>query len=362
MAIKNQTEVQYMQRCIELASKGAGNVAPNPMVGAVLVYDDKIIGEGWHQQYGEAHAEVNCINDAIRNGCRENISKATLYVSLEPCNHFGKTPPCTDLILENKISNVVIGCTDPFKEVNGKGIARLKKAGVAVKTGVLEDACKSLNKRFFLFHTQHRPFIILKWAETANGKISQGASQRLLISNEYSNRLVHKWRSMEAAILVGTNTVLLDDPELTNRLWPGHTPIRLVVDMELKLSLSHKVFNSKAPVIVFNSKQYDIPGEWFTFTNWSGIKLYKVTKGVSLVHQITHALYQLNIQSVIVEGGARLIQSFIDEGIWDEARVIQNEELLVENGLDAPVLSGHSKISGQKIITDNLQIYKRIEA
>src|SRR4026209_222335 len=207
-----------MLRCLELAEKGSGYVAPNPMVGAVLVHDGKIIGEGYHRQYGQAHAEVNCLS-SIKEGDKNKIARSVLYVSLEPCSHFGKTPPCTDLIITNKIPNVVIGCSDPFKEVNGKGIEKLKAAGVNVVYGILERECQQLNKRFFTFHTRHRPYIILKWAETADGKIAGDGASRLFISNEQTNRLVHKWRSEEASILVGTNTVLMHDPELTTRNW-----------------------------------------------------------------------------------------------------------------------------------------------
>ncbi|MFI5128490.1 MAG: bifunctional diaminohydroxyphosphoribosylaminopyrimidine deaminase/5-amino-6-(5-phosphoribosylamino)uracil reductase RibD, partial [Chitinophagales bacterium] len=258
-----------MYRCLELAKLGAGQVAPNPMVGAVLVHDDRIIGEGYHQKYGEAHAEVNCIGQAALSGLTDAISQSTLYVSLEPCSHFGKTPPCTDLIIKHKIPKVVIGCRDPFKEVNGKGIEKLIAAGIEVQQGVLEKECIDLNKRFLTFHTQHRPYIILKWAETADGFMAppapqggireESVRQRLLISNEYTNRLVHRWRSEEAAILVGTNTIENDDPELTTRLWPGHSPVRLIVDMNLRLPSSLKVFNGQEETIIFNTKTHSSP-------------------------------------------------------------------------------------------------------
>ncbi len=331
----------YMHRCLELATKGAGQVAPNPMVGAVLVHEEKIIGEGWHQKYGEAHAEVNCIDQAIQNGFAELIPRSTLYVSLEPCAHFGKTPPCTDLIIQNKIPEVVIGCRDPFIEVDGKGIQKLKAAGVIVITNVLEAECKELNKRFFTFHTQHRPYVILKWAMTKDGfmaPLTHEKGSRLLISNEYSNRLVHQWRSEESSILVGTNTALLDDPGLTTRLWPGQSPVRLVVDMELKLPPSLKLFDQRHRTIVFNTVKHEEEGNcWY----------YQVTEEVSLVHQVLNALYQLKIQSVLVEGGARLLQSFIDEDAWDEARIITNEQLETGTGLKAPSLD-MMQLTGQE--------------
>src|SRR5687767_13525023 len=244
---------EYMQRCLQLARLGAGSVAPNPMVGAVLVSDDRVIGEGWHQQFGKAHAEVNCF-DSVLPGNRELVAGSILYVSLEPCAHFGKTPPCTDLIIKNKIRKVVVGCRDPFKEVNGKGIEKLKAAGIEVETGVLENECKEINKRFFCFHEKHRPFIILKWAHTADGKMGfESSTDRLFITNEYTNRLVHKWRSEESAVMVGTNTALRDDPELTVRLWTGASPVRAVIDRELKLPASLKIFDGQYPTIVFNT-------------------------------------------------------------------------------------------------------------
>ena len=337
-----------MQRCLELAKLGAGNVAPNPMVGAVLVCNDKIIGEGWHQQYGEAHAEVNAIHQAVQNG-QMDLSQSTLYVSLEPCAHFGKTPPCTDLIIQHKIPKVVIGCRDLFKEVNGKGIEKLKAAGVEVESGVLVNECKELNKRFLTFYTTHRPYVVLKWAQTGDGKIATGNNERLLISNEYSNRLVHQWRSEEAAILVGTNTALQDNPDLTTRLWPGNSPVRLVVDMELRLPSSLKIFNQHVRTIIFNSVKHE---------EERSLSYYQVTNDTSLVHQIMNALYKLKIQSVLVEGGARLLQSFIDEGIWDEARVINNEQLIMNNGLKAPVLENAKKIAEVKLLSDTIEFYK----
>ncbi|MBL0130130.1 MAG: bifunctional diaminohydroxyphosphoribosylaminopyrimidine deaminase/5-amino-6-(5-phosphoribosylamino)uracil reductase RibD [Chitinophagaceae bacterium] len=374
-----------MERCLELALRGAGYVAPNPMVGAVLVYEDRIIGEGWHQQYGEAHAEVNSI-ESVKEKDKHLISQSTLYVSLEPCAHFGKTPPCTDLIIKNKIPKVIMGCRDPFKEVDGKGIEKLKAAGVDVEVGILENECKELNKRFFTFHIKLRPYVILKWAQTGDGMIaaspnpSQGGAlesaknkesfalsgsevppcggfrgaSRLLISNEYSNRLVHKWRSEEAAILVGTNTALQDDPELTTRLWLGNSPVRLVIDMNLRLPTFLKVFNGEVKTIIFNTVRQE---------EKENLLYFKLEKNKNLVPQLMNALYQLNIQSVLVEGGAKLLQSFIDEGIWDETRVVSSVELRPDSyrdssGLAAPVLANAIKTSEQMIITDKIEIYE----
>jgi diaminohydroxyphosphoribosylaminopyrimidine deaminase/5-amino-6-(5-phosphoribosylamino)uracil reductase len=359
-----------MQRCIELAKLGAGSVAPNPMVGAVLVHNGRIIGEGYHEKYGEAHAEPNCI-ESVNGDDRSLISQATMYVSLEPCTHFGKTPPCADLIIRNKIPKVVIGCRDPFKEGNarvtdvvgqGKGIEKLKAGGVDVEFDVLEKECRELNKRFLCFHEHHRPYIILKWAQTANGKIATLSTDRLHITNEFTNRLVHRWRSEEVAILAGTNTAAMDDPELTTRLWTGNNPVRLVVDMNLKLPATLKIFNDEAPTIIFNKIRHDLEEDFFTqfFLRKvkAGLFYYEVTEDVSLVQQIVNALHQLKIQSVMVEGGARLLQSFIDEEMWDEARVISNEELTINSGLNAPVLSNQRLMGSQKLFSDQITTYR----
>lgn len=336
-----------MHRCLELAKLGAGFTTPNPMVGALLVYDGKIIGEGFHQQYGKAHAEVNCLN-SVEEENKKFISRSVLYVSLEPCAHFGKTPPCTELIIRHKIPTVIIGCTDPNVSVNGRGVHRLREAGVDVQTGILEKECKEINKRFFTFHLFQRPYIILKWAETADGKISGNGSGRLFITNENTNRLVHKWRSEEASLLVGTNTALIDDPELTNRYWTGSSPIRLVIDMNLSLPPSLQLFNGKQRTIIFNKiKQEESPGLFF----------YRVNEEVSLVGQIKKALYQLNIQSVLVEGGAKVLQSFIDEGMWDEIRRIRNKQLKIIGGLAAPVITNSTVKQNMEIESDLVTIY-----
>jgi len=341
-----------MWRCLQLAEMGAGHVAPNPMVGAVLVYDDRIIGEGYHQQYGEPHAEVNCLLSVDDND-EQFIPVSTLYVSLEPCAHFGKTPPCTDLIIKNKIPNVVIGCRDSFEAVNGKGIDKLKAAGVNVTVGILEKECLALNKRFFTFHNQQRPYIILKWAQSNDGKISGEGSSRLLISNEFTDRLVHKWRSEEAAILVGTNTALLDDPALTTRLWPGNNPVRLVIDKELKLPAHLKLFDSCTKTIVFNHKRQE-DGEMLSY--------HQLNKDENIIPQILSALYDLQIQSVMVEGGAKLLQSFIDERLWDEARVICNEQLTIGNGLSAPVLKQNNFLGEQMINDDVVSFFMKMKS
>ncbi len=337
----------YMLRCIELARLGAGFVAPNPMVGAVLVYEGRIIGEGYHQQYGQAHAEVNCIN-SVSEADRPLISSATLYVSLEPCAHYGKTPPCSDLIIQYRIPKVVVGCRDPFAEVNGKGIEKLQKAGIEVITGVLEAECKELNKRFFTFHTQHRPYILLKWVETANGKIAGVSDERLLISNEYSNRLVQQWRSEEAAILVGTNTALKDDPRLNNRSGKGRQPVRMIIDRNLRLPETLKIFDQTQKTILFNGIKQEEKGN---------LIYHQIDTDKNSIQQLLNACYQLNIQSILVEGGTQLLQSFINESKWDEIRTITNESLSIKEGLDAPVLQSLNPIKTEKISTDRITYY-----
>jgi diaminohydroxyphosphoribosylaminopyrimidine deaminase/5-amino-6-(5-phosphoribosylamino)uracil reductase len=348
-----QQDEQYMQRCLQLAKSRAGYVAPNPMVGAVLVYENRIIGEGYHKKYGESHAEVNCIA-SVKNDDKHLIERSTLYVSLEPCSHWGKTPPCSDLIIKNKIPKVVIGCRDIFTKVYGKGIEKLKTGGVEVITGVLEKECIELNKRFFTFHTKQRPYIILKWAQSADKKIAANDNKRLIISNELTNRLVHKWRAEEAAILVGPNTIKIDDPLLTNRFWSGKNPVRLVIDKELKLPPGAKVFNKDAATIVFNlhKKTIDVDSELS-----NEIYYYKIEKDKSLIEQITAACYQLNIQSILVEGGAKLLQSFIDEKLYDEIRIITNENMSAGNGLNAPIFNGLNKICTEKLLSDRIEFF-----
>jgi len=337
---------KYMQRCLELAALGNGFVAPNPLVGAVLVYENKIIGEGYHQQYGQAHAEVNCINSVAKENI-DNIKDATLYVSLEPCNHFGKTPPCTHLIIDKKIKQVVIGCKDYFDLVNGSGIEFLQKNGVHVKTNILEDDCKKINKRFFTFHQKKRPYIILKFAQTFNKKIAGDTNERLFISNTYTNKLVHQWRSQEAAILVGTHTVVKDNPTLTNRHFIGKNPIRLIIDKKLIVPESFNIFNSDTPTYIFNEVKHE---------QEKNISYIKTNNTENSVHEILQFCYEQKITSLIVEGGAKLLQSFIDKGLWDEARVITNTELIVENGIKAPTFSG-KLFNSEQFFSDTISYY-----
>ena len=332
-----------MSRCLQLAKLGAGNVAPNPMVGAILVYNDKIIGEGYHQQCGEAHAEVNCIASVSKENI-PLIKESTLYVSLEPCSHFGKTPPCTDLIIKNKIKKVVIGCKDVYKEVSGKGIEKLQNAGVGVIPGILEKESISINKRFFTFHQKFRPYVILKWAQSSNLKVGSNNSPRILISNEYSNRLVHKWRGEEEGILVGTNTIIQDNPSLTTRLWPGKNPVRIIIDKDLKLSQFAKIFDREAKTIIYNLIRN---------SNEENVSYIKIEQQ-DFLQGLLQSLFELKIISILIEGGAKTLGSFIERDLWDEARVITNEELIIENGINAPemkdfILQNQERYSGDRI-------------
>ena len=343
------TDEIYMHRCLELALRGMGFVAPNPMVGAVLVYQGRIIGEGYHQHYGQAHAEVNCLQ-SVKKEDEPLVTESVLYVSLEPCAHHGKTPPCADLIIQKRIPKVVVGCRDPFPRVDGKGIEKMRSAGIEVLTGVLETACRDINKRFLTFHTLHRPYIIVKWAQSADGRMASADRSRLSISHPLTNRLVHKWRSEESSILVGTNTALFDDPALTTRLWKGPDPIRIVIDMDLRLPSSLQLFDHQVKTIVFNARLHD---------EQPNLLYYQVTRDVSLVPQLLQALRHMNILSILVEGGPSLLQSFIDEDSWDEARIISNETMTIGNGIPAPSLPGLQSVGGERIATDSIRYFRR---
>lgn len=277
------------------------------------------------------------------------LSQSALYVSLEPCAHYGKTPPCTDLIIREGIRKVFIGCLDPFKEVDGKGVSRLLDAGADVQSGILEEECKQLNRRFFTFHTKQRPYILLKWAETGDGKIARGDYSRLFISGDLTNRLTHKWRSEEAGLMAGANTVLFDDPFMTNRLWSGKSPVRLVIDMELRLPSSLNVFNREVKTIVFNSKKQE---------ESDNLLFYRINKERNVVQQVVSALFALNISSVMVEGGLRLLQSFITEGLWDEARVITNRAMIAGDGIPSPVLKDQYLVGAEVSGSDTIQYFK----
>lgn len=337
----------YMRRCLDLALLGAGSVAPNPMVGAVLVYENRIIGEGYHQVFGQAHAEVNCIN-SVKPQDQPFIGQSTLYVSLEPCSHFGKTPPCSRLIVKYGIPKVVIAYQDPFPKVDGSGIESLKQAGVEVVVGVLEQEALALNKRFISFHQKKRPFIVLKWAQTSNGKIAGTGEERLMITHALTNRLVHRWRSEEAAILVGYRTALKDNPRLDNRYWKGNAPIRMVIDRDLSLPTQLHIVDGSQRTIVWNQVENNTA---------SNLEYVLLDAHKDAIEQLLTASYQMGIQSILVEGGAALLQAFIDKAYWDEARVISNEQLSIDAGLDAPVLKQAALFLTEQIQTDSIHYF-----
>lgn len=301
------------------------------MVGAVLVFEGRVIGEGFHQEYGKAHAEVNCLA-SVNASDRQYIRQSTLYVSLEPCAHFGKTPPCADLIISEGIPRVVIGCRDPFPEVAGKGIEKLEKAGVSVHCGILEIACRELNKRFFCLQEKRRPYIILKWAESVNGAIAAAGNRTVAISNNLSNRLVHRWRTEEAAIVVGIGTVLADDPLLTSRLWPGKNPLRVLFDRQGRAKPSSRIFSDDAETLWLKGDETRLPNA-------------------------LAILAERRIDSLLVEGGSVLLQAFLDQELWDEIRIIQNESLVIPDGLPAPRIKAGFISSQEKLEKDRISYY-----
>jgi diaminohydroxyphosphoribosylaminopyrimidine deaminase/5-amino-6-(5-phosphoribosylamino)uracil reductase len=336
-----------MKRCIELAKLGEENVSPNPMVGAVLVYNNQIIGEGFHRNFGEAHAEVNAINSVTN---KELIAESILYVNLEPCSHFGKTPPCTTIILEKKIKKVVIGCRDTFSLVNGKGIETLRNSKVDVIEGVLLEECEQLNKVFFNFHKKRRPFITLKWAESKDGFIGKNGKPNLKISNDLSNILTHKLRSKNMAIVVGTNTALIDNPKLNTRKWYGRSPVRIVFDFEGKLNSTLNIFLGNENYFVVTSEKSEI--------NFPEKNIIRIANTENPFPELMSFLFKTGINSILVEGGAKLLQSFIDIDLWDEAIQIISENL-IGDGIKAPVLHGRKYLIN-KVESDTHYFYKNI--
>ena len=321
------TDEKYIRRCIELASNGLCNAAPNPMVGAVIVHNGKIIGEGYHARCGEGHAEVN----AIRSVKDESLLKdSTIYVSLEPCSHYGKTPPCADLIISKGIPRVVVGCIDPFSQVSGRGIQKLRDAGIDVTVGVLEEECKNLIRRFVTFNTQKRPYITLKWAESSDGFIDANRKEGspVVLSTPITSMYVHKQRAEHKAILVGRRTALLDNPSLTTRNWYGANPLRLVTDRNLTLPSDLKLFDHSTPTIVFTAEKKE---------NEENLEYITIDFSTDILPQILTVLYERKIQSLMVEGGTTMLQSFIDSGLWDEMFVEHSAKVLGE-GVKSPVI------------------------
>lgn len=318
-----------MQRCLELAIKGLGNVAPNPMVGCVIVCDDEIVAEGYHEQYGSGHAEPN----AIKQVSDHILKRSTLYVTLEPCSHQGKTPPCADLIISKGIKKVIVGNLDSNPLVSGRGIQKLQDAGIEVEYGVLDKECRELNKRFFTFHEKKRPYVILKWAQTKDGFISRlplpDNKEDNWITGTESKVLVHQWRAQEQAILVGYNTALVDNPLLTTRLTDGKNPVRLIVDKNIDLPTHLNIFNNDAKTIVFNSMKS---------SETDNVRYIRIDFQ-NAIQEILNECYALNISSVIIEGGTKTINEFIKKNLWDEARVFVNPSKTFGEGIVAPDLS-----------------------
>ncbi|MEJ7779708.1 MAG: bifunctional diaminohydroxyphosphoribosylaminopyrimidine deaminase/5-amino-6-(5-phosphoribosylamino)uracil reductase RibD [Daejeonella sp.] len=341
----------FMERCIELAMMGIGSVSPNPMVGAVIVCDDRIIGEGYHANYGESHAEVNAVKNVfdLFPDAKELLKRSTIYVSLEPCAHFGKTPPCTDLIINNQIPRVVVGCRDPFEHVNGKGIEKLKTAGIDVIESILTEKCVSLNKRFFTRVQKQRPYIILKWAQTQDKFLAPADGSQKWITSSLSRQLVHRWRSEEDAVLIGKNTALADNPQLNVREWSGKHPVRIIIDRNLELPESLNIFDQSQDTIIFNAIKTELKGK---------IKYLELEDFDNLLPQlICYQLYLMDVQSMIIEGGAKMLNLFITAGLWDEARVFTGEQIW-ESGIAAPVLNGNL-IEKLHVGTDILEIWEK---
>jgi diaminohydroxyphosphoribosylaminopyrimidine deaminase/5-amino-6-(5-phosphoribosylamino)uracil reductase len=337
---------QYIRRCLELAQRAKGNVAPNPMVGAVLVHNGRIIGEGWHKEYGQLHAEVNCL-DSVLKADKHLIPESIMYVGLEPCAHHGKTPPCALKLIEEKVKEVVVCNIDPFAAVAGKGVQMLQEHHVAVQTAVLDAEGQWLNRRFYCFHKQKRPYIILKWAQTQEGLFAPLNRTRYQMSNEHSKQLLHKWRSEEAAIMVGHVTASSDDPQLTARLWNGKQPLRIVLDKKLALPRNLRIFDSEANTWIINEQKEATEGH---------LSYVKLVFDDILLTRILEQLYAANIQSLIVEGGAVLLQSFINAGLWDEARVFVTEAML-KKGLPAPGIRDADKAFITPLEGDELHVY-----
>lgn len=344
----------YMARCLQLAQKGIGSARPNPSVGCVIVCDDRVIGEGFTSAYGGNHAEVNAILSVEDTSL---LKKATLYVTLEPCAHYGKTPPCANLIVEHKIPNVVIGCVDTNSVVSGKGIEHLIANGCDVKVGVLEQECIEQHKRFFMVQNKNRPYIILKWAETLDGFIApekRDIDRPVWISNSYAQQLVHKWRSEEHAILVGTETAIADNPKLDVRKWGGTSPIRFVLDRTGRIPISNPLLDNSIKTIVcvdntiFKSK-----------TSKDNVIYEAIDFKKNLTKNIVNVLMKHSIQSIIIEGGSQTLQTFINEGMWDEARVFIGD-VKFKKGVKAPVLSVTSK-SNKMIKNTELRVFENLK-
>jgi len=336
----------YIQRTFDLADLGRGKVSPNPLVGCVIVKDGKIIGEGYHRKYGEAHAEVNAINSVAN---KNDLKDAVLYVNLEPCAHHGHTPPCADLIIKYPFRKVVICNTDPNPLVEGKGIEKIKSAGIQVVTGVLEFSGLQFNRRFFTFITQKRPYVILKWAETSDGFIAKEDYNSKWISNEYSRKIAHKWRAEEDAVMIGKNTASYDNPKLNVRDWSGEDPIRIVIDKNLQLPETLDIFDPSKKTLCYNFIRQEKTDQ---------LEYVKIDPAKKIVWSVLADLYQRKVQSLIVEGGTQLFQSFIDMNAWDEVRAFKCEKEF-KTGIKRPEFYG-ALINSDDMMGDKLFTYRRI--
>lgn len=335
---------QFMQRALQLAQLGEGVVSPNPMVGCVIVHERTIIGEGWHKKYGEAHAEVNAVNSVEDKSL---LPKSEVYVTLEPCSHFGKTPPCADLLIKYQVKKVFVCNYDPNPLVAGQGIEKLRQAGVEVEIGLLTEAGRELNKRFFTYIEKKRPYIILKWAESADGFIAKKNYEAIQISNLLSRRFVHKMRSEEDSIMVGTNTVKYDNPKLDTRFWTGKNAIRVLIDKDLSLLNTLNIFDNSQKTICYNLLKDEVINNNI---------FVKIPTNNSIESFIIQVLYQRKIQSIIIEGGAILLQSFIDSGLWDEAFILKSK-LILGDGIKAPTIGGVEIL--RENLDDNVLIKKK---
>lgn len=341
--------ILFMQRALYLAQSGAGKVAPNPLVGAVLVHDGTIIGEGWHREYGQAHAEVNCIH-SVRPEEQHKICESTIYVTLEPCAHFGKTPPCAALIIQHKIPKIVIACVDTFSEVAGRGIQQLRDAGVQVELGVLEQEARWLNRRFFTFHEKKRPYVILKWAESSDGFIAPENGRKVMLSNDLVQRYVHKMRHEEAAIMVGYNTALSDDPFLTDRFFGTKQPLRIVYDRNDALPDSLHLKTDGHKTIIYNQKRSAINGH---------CRYVKLAPEENITAAILADLHKEGINSLIVEGGTKTLETFIKSGLWDETHVIKTP-VEIRNGTPTPHLSQGKRTTVITLADNTIEVFENI--
>jgi diaminohydroxyphosphoribosylaminopyrimidine deaminase/5-amino-6-(5-phosphoribosylamino)uracil reductase len=336
---------KFMRRAFELAKLGTGNVSPNPLVGCVIVREGKVIGEGYHEKYGEAHAEVNAIRSVANH---ELLKEATAYVSLEPCSHFGKTPPCANLLIEKKLKKVIVSNLDPNPLVAGKGLEKLKNAGIEVETGVLEQEGWELNRRFFTVMTKSRPYIILKWAQTADGFVARSNYDSKWISNWLSRKLVHKWRAEEDAIMVGKNTALHDNPKLNVREWEGNNPLRIVIDNQLTLPKSHHLFADELSTICYNQLQTK---------KEESVEYIKIDKE-NYLPSLFAELNSQKVQSIFIEGGSGLLHSLIEQNLWDEMRVFTSTNSFGD-GIPAPNLQGEL-VESRMVLEDELKVYRNL--